>query len=353
MTIATIYTTDATPASPRVGKELMNATRQFSVEVPWRSWWSVTSTLIILTCTLGIAAIAPWWPLRLAASVLGGLVLVRSFILYHDYMHRSLLRDSRLAKPIFHLLGYLLLTPPRYWRHTHNYHHGNTGKPLNPDDENELLYTSDVGSFPLMTTERWRAASRAERLQYRIYRHPITMLLAYITVFFFSATLLPFLKDPRKHWDGALAIVLHGAVIFCIWFFAGFDVLFFAFLLPFAISAATGSYLFFAQHNYEGMHILEPEEWTYYRGALESSSFLRLNRLMNWFTGNIGYHHIHHLNPLIPFYRLPEAMAAIPELRHPVTTSLKPRDIYGCLRLNLWDREKDELVTYRAGRLGT
>ena len=92
--------------------------------------------------------------------------------------------------------------------------------------------------------------------------------------------------------------------------------------------------------------MLKPEEWTYYRGATESSSHMRLGLLMHWFTGNIGYHHVHHLNPLIPFYRLPEAMAAIPELEQPRMTSLRPRDILACLRLNLWDPEKRRLVSY-------
>jgi omega-6 fatty acid desaturase (delta-12 desaturase) len=75
------------------------------------------------------------------------------------------------------------------------------------------------------------------------------------------------------------------------------------------------------------------------RAELESSSYMRLNRLMQWFTGNIGYHHIHHLNIRIPFYRLPEAMAAIPELQSPVTTTLAPRDIVDCFRSCLWDED--------------
>jgi len=95
------------------------------------------------------------------------------------------------------------------------------------------------------------------------------------------------------------------------------------------------------------MHIITPEAWTFYRAALESSSYMRMNKVMQWFTGNIGYHHIHHLNVHIPFYRLPEAMAAIPELQAPATTTLASRDIVACFRSSLWDQERQRMVSYR------
>jgi omega-6 fatty acid desaturase (delta-12 desaturase) len=117
-------------------------------------------------------------------------------------------------------------------------------------------------------------------------------------------------------------------------------------LLPMTIASALGSYLFFAQHSFKRMHIISPEAWTYYRAAMESSSYMRLNRLMQWFTGNIGYHHIHHLNIRIPFYRLPEVMAAVPELQSPVITSLSLRDIVDCFRSSLWDEDRQRMVSY-------
>jgi omega-6 fatty acid desaturase (delta-12 desaturase) len=113
------------------------------------------------------------------------------------------------------------------------------------------------------------------------------------------------------------------------------------------IASALGSYVFFAQHSFKRMHIISSESWTYYRAALESSSYMRLNRLMQWFTGNIGFHHIHHLNVRIPFYRLPEAMAAIPELQSPVTTSLGLADIAACFNASLWDEGRQRMVSYR------
>ncbi|MBW2471931.1 MAG: fatty acid desaturase [Deltaproteobacteria bacterium] len=331
----------------RSGKELHEATRPFAKESRFRSWWCSGSTFALLALVLTGAGAAPWWPLRTLLSILGGLLLVRAFILYHDFMHGAILRKSRVAKFVFYLYGMAVLTPPQSWRHSHNFHHANVGKAI-PVEEGEFsLLTSDIGAVPLMTTTMWEEASFWQRLRYRISRHPVTILSAYVTVFLFSITLVPLLNDPRKFWDGALSLLVHGGLVAALWSFAGFPVAFFAFLLPFAIAAASGAYLFFAQHNFEGLRILPSEEWSHFRAALESSSYMKLGPIMNWFTGNIGYHHVHHLNSLIPFYRLPEAMAAIPELQSPVVTTLRPRDIITCLRLSLWDVRSQRLVTYR------
>ncbi len=198
-----------------------------------------------------------------------------------------------------------------------------------------------------MTTAAWRAASRGARFRYRLVRHPTTLACAYATVFLINVCLLPLLRRPARHWDSALSLLAHGAALASLWTFGGFDVAFFAMLLPMTVSAALGGYLFYAQHSFPGMRILPDGEWTHYRAALASSSHLRLPRALRWFSGNIGLHHVHHLNPLIPFYELPRAMAAIPELQHPVVTTLRPRDVVACFRANLWDEDGGRMVGYR------
>jgi len=333
--------------SAKSGRELFAETRRFANDFPLRSWWQVVSTIGLLATTLALAAVLPFWPARLVAALVGAPLFVRGFIVFHDFMHGSLLRGSRLAKVLLYFYGLIMLTPPRYWRQSHNFHHSHVGKPVTPEPGSLPLMTSDVGSFPLMTTDMWREASLWQRLRYRMSRHPLTFLFAYLTVFLFSICLVPLLKNPRKYWDAGLSILTHGGVFAAVWVFAGFPVLFFAFLLPYAMAATLGAYLFYAQHNYPGMHIVAAEEWSFYRGATESSSYMKLGPIMRWFTGNIGYHHIHHLNPLIPFYRLPEAMAAIPGLQAPDVTTLHPKEVLACLRLNLWDLEKERLVSYR------
>lgn len=321
----------------RVERELHAATRPFAHDSPLRSWWSIASTFGLLVAVLIGAAIAPWWPLRLAASLLGALVLVRTFILYHDFMHGSILPGSRLARAVFYTYAAINLTPPRSWRDSHNFHHANVGK----------LEGSNTGSFPLMTTEMWRTASNMQRLKYRVARHPLTLLFAYLTVFLANVCTLPLLRRPSRYWDSALSLLAHSSLLLTLWLIGGVDVAFFALLLPMTIAASMGGYLFYVQHDFPGMQILPESEWTPYRAALVSSSYLRLGPVMRWFTGNIGFHHVHHLNSLIPFYRLPKAMAAIPELQHPAVTTLRPRDVMACLRANVWDDDNKRMVGYR------
>jgi omega-6 fatty acid desaturase (delta-12 desaturase) len=321
----------------RTGRDLLKATAPFAVESQGRSWWYVGSTFLLLIFSLVVAGWAPAWPVRTLFSVLAALLMVRAFITYHDYMHGAILAKSRPAWMLFRVYAAFALTPPRSWKKSHNYHHGHVGQ----------VSIASVGAFPLMTTRMWSEASTATRAGYRVARHPVTVLAGYLTIFLFSVTLLPFIKSPTKHWDSLLALAGHVALIALLWGLGGFDLAFFVVLLPMSIASALGSYLFFAQHSFKRMHIMSMETWTYYRAALESSSYMRLNKLMQWFTGNIGFHHIHHLNVRIPFYRLPEAMKAIPELQSPITTTLAPREIVDCFRASLWDEDRKRMVSYR------
>jgi omega-6 fatty acid desaturase (delta-12 desaturase) len=321
----------------RTDRELQQATRPFARESAALSWWHIGSTFGLLLSVLAVAVLAPWWPVRLAASVIGTLLLMRTFILYHDFMHGSILPGSRLARALFYSYAAVNLTPPRSWRDSHNFHHANVGR----------LDGSEVGSFPIITTEMWRSRSRAGRLSYRVTRHPLTLLCAYLTIFFFSVTLLPLLRRPSRYWDSGLSLLAHGTVLAALWTFGGFDAAFFGLILPMILAGALGGYLFYVQHSFPGMRILPEEEWTAYRAAMASSSYLRLGPVMRWFSGNIGFHHVHHLNSLIPFYRLPKAMAAIPELQNPTVTTLKPRDVLACFRANLWDGASGRMVRYR------
>jgi omega-6 fatty acid desaturase (delta-12 desaturase) len=309
----------------------------FSVESVTTSWWVVGSTFLLLLASLVGAALAPGWPLRLMFSVLSALLMVRAFITYHDYMHNAILSRSRTAWWLFRFYAALALTPPGTWRRTHNFHHGHVGK----------IGAASTGAFAVMTTDMWRDASLPARIAYRVERHPLTIMAGYFTIFFLSVTLLPFLRNPARNWDSLLVVLGHVGLIAALWISGGFDAAFFVVLLPMTIASMIGSYLFFAQHSFENMRFLSADTWTSRRAAIESSSYLKMNKVMRWFTGNIGYHHIHHLNVRIPFYRLPEAMGAIAELQSPVTITLSPRDIRACFRCCLWDEGLQRMVSFR------
>jgi acyl-lipid omega-6 desaturase (Delta-12 desaturase) len=321
----------------RTGSDLVRATRSFSQESRARSWWAVGSTLTLLVALMVSTAFVPWWPLQIVGSVVSGLVFVRMFVIYHDYIHGAILKRSRLARAVMYTYGTLAMTPPRIWKYSHNFHHAH----------NMQIETSGVGSFPLYTVEMWNNAGFWRRFGYRITRHPIAVAFGYATVFVYELCIDSFIASPRKNWEAGLAIVIHAALIAAIWTFFGANVLLFSFIFPFAVAAALGAYLFYAQHNFEGIYIQSTEEWNHSRAALESSSFMKFGPVMNWFTANIGFHHIHHLNPMIPFYRLPETMESMPELQNPIVTRLRPREVLSCFRLKLWDPDRGRMVAFR------
>jgi len=323
-------------AAARTEKDLIDATRAFAKENRVRSWFALLSTLALVVGTDVVAFLAHHWAVRAAAMIVCGLLVVRTFILFHDFQHGSLLRNSKVARGIFFVYGLVIMTPPKVWRETHNYHHANTAK----------LVGSHVGSYLMVTTGMWAKMKPRERFMYKLIRHPLTIASAYFTLFMLGMGISPFLRQPKKHWACAAGVVMNWALTALVVWKLGFVTFLFGMFGPLAISMAVGGYLFYAQHNFPEAHIQPRETWSYTRAALESSSYMHMGRVMRFFTGNIGYHHVHHLNPLIPFYRLPDAMAGVPELHDPPTTSLWPSDILACFRQKLWDPEKGRMVGY-------
>ena len=316
--------------------DLVKATKPFAREIRILSWYHLWTTLAALTGLLAATFLPIHWLFRLPFSILAGFVIVRLFIIYHDYQHGTILRGSRLADAIMAMFGLLTLNPPSIWNRTHNYHHRN----------NAQVPGTDIGTFPVMTTQAYAQASWLTRFQYQVARHPLTILLGYFTVFFYSLCVKSFLARPREHWDSGVAFILQVAIIVSLALWSP-SVLLLTFLVPWMTGGALGAYLFYAQHNFPEVQFQSSDDWDYVFAALKSSSYMRMNPVMHWFTGNIGYHHVHHLNARIPFYRLPEAMAKLERLQSPGTTSLRPRDIYRCLRLKLWDPVRKRMVSFR------
>lgn len=319
------------------GKDLILATRRFAHETRWKSWWHVLITLVVLGAGYtGVFLPSPLWAKALC-SLLVALTLGRMFVIYHDFLHHSILQHSKVAKGIFTVFGWYMLAPVSIWERSHNYHHAHNSK----------LYTSSIGSFPIVTKEKYLASSRAERTLYMFVRHPITIGLGYIFMFIYGMCIRSMVNNTGKHWDSIIALVFHFAIGTGIYLLAGTMGLLLGFLIPFTITLGLGSYLFYAQHNFPGVKFTEKDGWTYHDAALKSSSHMKMSPVMRWFLANIGYHHIHHLNPRIPFYRLPEVYAAIPELQQAQTTTLLPWDVLKCLRLKVWDPVQQRMLTGR------
>jgi omega-6 fatty acid desaturase (delta-12 desaturase) len=319
------------------GKELILATKPFAKEIRSKSWFYAISTILLIGLALSATIVIPIFSIKIIFSLIAGLLMVRMFIIYHDHQHHSILTHSRLANFIMTVFGFYILSPTSIWKRSHDHHHNNNSK----------LFSASIGSYPIATKRKYEEMNGRQKFEYLAIRHPLTIALGYFSMFIFGMCIASFVSNPRKHYDSLIALIIHITVSVLIFIFAGWHIWFCLFFLPFVIAFAMGAYLFYAQHNFPGVTFAENKEWAYEKAALESSSYMEMNPVMAWLTGNIGYHHIHHLNSKIPFYRLPEVMAHIKELQSCKRTSLRIKEVIACLQLKVWDQDKNKMVGLR------
>ena len=316
------------------GKQIILATKPFAKENRAKSWLYTISTLLLLIAALFGTVYNFHWSLKIASSILAGLVIVRLFVIYHDHQHKAILDKSPLATFIFTLFGFYVLAPTGIWSASHDYHHKNNCK----------LFSASIGSYPIYTKHKFDNLSAGEKRHYLFIRHPLTILFGYIFTFMYGMCIKSMINRFSKNIDSLVGLILHISYQVTVFYFLGWQTWILMCAIPHFISGAMGSYLFYAQHNFPTVTFVGNEEWTYEGAALDSSSFMKLNQAMHWFTANIGYHHIHHMNSRIPFYRLPEVWEAIPEMRTAKTTSLKIKDIWARLKLKVWDFDNKKMV---------
>lgn len=324
----------------RTSKELILASKEFTQENRSRSWFETLITVFLLTGVLTITFFDFPILVRLVLSILSALLFVRMFIICHDYQHHAILQHSKPAKLLMQAFGIFLLAPQTIWKRTHDHHHHHNSK----------LTTTSIGSYPTITKERFFKLSKAEQKLYLINRHPLTIILGHLTLFIYWLNLKSFIQSPKKHLDSLAALIIHFGSAIAILYFCGFQTFVFTWWIPFSLAFAIGSYLFYSQHNFPAAKFRESHDWKYEYAALESTSFMVMHPVFHWLTGNIGYHHVHHLNSRIPFYRLPEAMKMMPELQSVRTTSWNPFEIARCFRIKFWDPERDKMITMREAK---
>lgn len=321
----------------RKGRELIKATIPFAKEDKTKSWYYTLSTISFLLLSFACTFNPIHWSLQLFFSVITGLLMVRFFIMYHDYNHFAILKNSKLGEIIMTGFGIFILAPISIWKRTHDYHHINNSK----------LSNNGIGSYPLLERSDFIRLTKSQKFIYLAARHPITIAMGYFTLFIFDFNVKTFLQSPKKHWDAIIALLFHITIGYIIYSYFGILGLMLSWIIPFMISNCMGSYLFYAQHNFPGAIYVQNKDWNFTDAAINSTSFLRMGKIMNWFTGDIGYHHIHHLNHHIPFYRLREAMQEIPEMQNPIETSFKPKDIIACLKLKVWDEKLGKMASIK------
>jgi omega-6 fatty acid desaturase (delta-12 desaturase) len=316
------------------GKNLILATRQFTYEDRYRSWQNILVAMVLLIITLAITIFPIHFFLRLPFSILSGLLIVRVFVIYHDYLHKAILQKSKLADILFTIIGLYVLAPKTVWKRTHDYHHKHNSK----------VYKLSIGAYPVFTKEKFEACSKKEKADYLFIRSPFAILFGYVFTFIFGMCINPLIQNFKKHMDSLAALLLHFAIQgLLLYFYNWQDLLLFS-LIPHFVASGIGAFLFYIQHNFPEASYSNDEEWTIELAAIESSSFLEMNPLFAWFTGNIGYHHIHHLNARIPFYKLPETMAHFKELQNPKVVKINFKEINACLRLKVWDTTLNKLI---------
>ena len=262
-------------------------------------------------------------------------LMVRIFIISHDCGHRSFFKSKKLNDFWGAATGTLVLTPFKYWRHEHAQHHATSGN----------LDKRGVGDIWTLTTREYQALPKMARLKYRLYRNPL-MLFGIGPIYLFLIG-QRFSKSTASE-PQRLSVRHTNLVILAVLVLAHFTIglkAFFAIHLPImAIASSAGVWLFYVQHQFEGVYWERSEKWDYFTQAIEGSSFYRLPKLLQWFSGNIGFHHVHHLSARIPNYLLEKChrdlsrMKSVPEITF--WTSLRS------LKFRLWDEESQRLITF-------
>lgn len=283
--------------------------------------------------------VSVWLAALLAVPAAG--FLVRIFIIQHDCGHGAFFRSRHANDTLGMLCSLFTLTPYASWRRHHAGHHGNWN---NLDRRESGL---DVYST-VLTVAEYRALSGWQRLAYRVSRHPLVVNVILPPVVFLLLYRTPF--DMPKSWRRerlavyATNLVLAGLAV-GLGLLVGFGSVAFVQLLVISLAAIIGAWLFSIQHRFERALWMPGQTWQHAMASLEGSSYLKLNRLLRWFTGNIGLHHVHHLNPRVPNYRLQDVLEAVPRLGEVKPLSL--RQALGAWRYALWDEAAGRLVTFR------
>src|SRR5579862_5331177 len=181
------------------GKNLILATKPYAQENRRKSWAYALSTFALLLLFLAATLLSHNLYIKIPCSIISGLLIVRFFVIYHDYEHHSILQNSFAAKILMAVFGIYILAPESIWKRSHDYHHNHNSK----------LFTADIGSFPIVTKKQFQSMSKKDRMVYLAIRHPLNILFGYITIFIVGMCARSFISSPKKHYDSLIAIFIH------------------------------------------------------------------------------------------------------------------------------------------------
>ena len=310
-------------ARPRVGRALVDLA---TAVVPY------VGLSVLMYLALDVSYL-----LTLALAVPAAGFLLRTFILFHDCAHGSFLPSKRVNVWLGRGLGVLVFAPFTSWRQEHAVHHATSGD----------LDRRGVGDVPTLTVAEYRARPWHKRLGYRLFRNPLIMFglgplfAMVIRPRLVSRSARPRIRRSVIGTDVALVVLIG----FLCWLIGWREYLLVQ--VPMVLLAGgTGIWLFYVQHQFEDAYWQRAEQWSYADAALRGSSYLKLPKLLQFFTGNIGLHHVHHLSARVPNYNLQRAHDETPIFRDVPTLSLW--DGLRSVRLKLWDADRGQLVGFSA-----
>ncbi|MGH2871912.1 MAG: fatty acid desaturase [Solirubrobacteraceae bacterium] len=330
-----------TPGSNRSARR--EALAPFAVPSLWRGLLAIASSVLpylalsaVIYATLGDSL-----ALTIALAFPAAGFLIRVFVVFHDCAHGSLLPTRRANNIVGTVLGVLVLSPFRRWRHDHAVHHATSGD----------LDRRGVGDVPTLTVTEYRARSRRGQIGYRLIRSPLVMFgLGPVFAMIVGPRIVskgarPRMRNSVLSTDAALLVLVVGIC----WLIGWRDFLI-VWAPPALIAGAVGIWLFYVQHQFEDAYWQGSADWSYDDAALRGSSYLKLPRVLQFFTGSIGLHHVHHLDARVPNYNLQRAHDSNPIFARVPTLSLW--DGLRSVRFKLWDERAGRLVTFAQARSG-
>ena len=283
--------------------------------------------------------------ITMAIGLVNALFLVRIFIIQHDCGHQSFSSSRKANKFIGKICSCFSSLPFSYWAKIHNFHHGHNGQ----------IEVWDIGDIPTLTVDKYKQKSWLGKLAYRIWRMPIVTFVIAPIYYFSVANRIPTYTKKMKNAKRLVTSLIKDNLLIVIVYVAlsllfGWKFLFIQFFLIFTFGIIA-FWFFYVQHQHERSYKQLRENWDYLLSAIKGSSYYKLPRVFQWLTGNIGIHHIHHLNSLIPNYNLPKALKDHPILTKYATT-ISFRESLSLMKHKLWDEVDERMVSFReASRL--
>jgi omega-6 fatty acid desaturase (delta-12 desaturase) len=325
------------PNKEDAGSEWMEIIKRYNTPDPVKSWWQIINSVgpYIILWILMIKSIEISYLITLLLSVFAAGFMVRIFIIFHDCGHGSFFKSQRLNKIVGIITGLIVFTPYNMWHHDHKIHHQTVGN----------LDKRGVGDVMTLTVEEYKKLSKWNKFYYHVYRNPIVLFgIAPIIVFTIQH------RFPKKYMNLKEKMYVHLSslglvvVILLLTVLVGWKTYLLVQLPVLYIATVHGVWLFYVQHQFRDVLWTKSEDWDYKNTALKGSSLFKLPVLLNWFTGNIGYHHIHHLSPRIPNYNLKKCYD-----ENQIFREIKPITFFsafGTMLLKLYDEQSGRMLKF-------